>query len=345
MSGPARTAYQVTIGGHRASSDGGGGDRQLVSLVVELGMDGVGGRCVLELGGAEQTPADPGAPVSVTLDAGNGAVTVFTGKAFASEATTVSQVVRAGDGLAELAAIEVEQAYQESSADFIIKDLLSKAGATPGTVTRGPDLPFYALHAGVSALTHLRALAGLTGGDIYTDGHGRVHVATPRTGGADSNLVFGETILALDLRKMPPAFDGVQLWGEGAASSKGKDKAHWLSTDLSGVKGEAAVTADSKVQEGRAGTAPRRVHNGAIRSGAAAGDAAKGMATRLAARALRGRIDVFGAPELMPGDLVTIARLPPDHAAAALLGGKPLRVRSVRHTLSRQRGLRTRIEV
>lgn len=345
MSGSTRTAYQVAVGGHLASSDGRSGDRQLISLVVELGMDGAGGRCLVELSGAAQAPVDPGAPVSVTLDAGGGAVTVFTGETYASEATAVSQVVRAADGVAKLAAIEVEQAYQESSADFIIKDLLTKAGATAGTVAPGPDLPSYAVHAGVSALAHVRALATLIGADIYTDGRGRVHVAAARTGEASNTLTFGETILALDLRKVPPAFDGVQLWGEGAASSKGKDKAHWLSTDLSGVKGEAAVTAHAQVQEGRAGSAPRRIRVGAIRAGAAAGDAAKAMASLLAARGLRGSIEVFGAPDLMPGDLLAIARLPADHTAAAWLDGRALRVRSVRHTLSRERGLRTRIEV
>ena len=346
MSGAARTGYDVTIAGRRASSDPRQGELQLLSAVVALGMDGAGGRCTLELGGVADRPADPGAPVSVTLDAGGGAVTVFTGEAYASEATAVSQVVRAADAISTLAGFEAEQAYQDVSADFVIKDLLSQAGATAGTVSPGPDLPFYPVHAGVSALAHIQALARLMGADVYTDGSGKVQVAVPRdAGAADHRLVFGETILALHLRRAPPAQDGVQLWGEGAASAKGKDKAHWLAADLSGVKGEAAVAASGQVRTHQSGARPRRVLSGAIRSGAAAGDAAKAMATALAARRLCGHIDVFGAPEIMPGDLVGITRLPGDHAAAALLDGKALRVRAVRHTLSRQSGLRTRIEV
>lgn len=344
MSGSSKTGYEVTIGAHSANSDGRSGDRLLVSLVVELGMDGAGGRCVLELAGAAQAPADPGVAVTVKLDVGNGAVSVFTGTAYAAEATAVSQIVRAADHGAKLGSIEVEQSYQDVSADFIIKDLLDKAGATPGTVTAGPDLASYAIHAGMSALAHVRALAALTGADIYTDGDGKVHVAAPKTGGADETLVFGETILALDLRKSPPAFDGFQLWGEGAASAKGKDKAHWLSTDLSGVKGEASV-ADGGVKASSAGTSPRRVRAGAIRAGGAAADAAKAMAASLAARGLRGSIDAYGTPTLMPGSVLRVDKLPSDHAAAALLDGKPVRVRCVRHTLSRQQGLRTRVEV
>nr|WP_294518354.1 hypothetical protein [uncultured Rhodopila sp.] len=345
MSGASKTAYDITVGGTTASSDGRKGDRLLLSLVVELGMDSAGGRCVLELAGAAQTPAQPGDSVSVQLDAGDGAVTVFTGTAYAGETTAVSQVVRAADGGAKLAAIEIEQAYEDVTADFIIKDLIGKAGATPGTISAGPDLASYAVHAGTSALAHIRTLAALTGGDFYTDGDGKVHVAAPGEGGADATLSFGETILALDIRGVSPAFDGFEMWGEGAASSQGKDKAHWLSTDLAGVKGEASVAADGSVQAGNAGTSPRRIRAGAIRAGEAAGDAAKAKAAALAGRRLRGTIDAFGSPSLMPGSLLGIAKLPADHAAAALLNGKPVRVRAVRHTLSRNLGLRTRIEV
>jgi len=346
VSGAARTAYDVKFGRHRASSEPRESDSQLVSLMVELGMNGAGGRCVLELGGVAAPPADLVAPVSVKLDAGGGAVTVFTGETYASETTAVSRMLRAADAISTLAGREAEQAYQDMSADFIIKDLLGKADATAGTVSPGPDLPFYPVHAGTSLLAHIQALARLMGADVYTDGSGKVHVAVPRaTGAADHRLVFGETILALDLRRAPAAHDGVQLWGEGAASAKGKDKAHWLTADLSGVKGEAAITSSGQVRGNQASAMPRWVRSGAIRSGAAAGDAAQAMAAALAARRLRGHVEVFGAPEIMPGDLVDITHLPSDHAAAALLDGKPLRVRAVRHTLSRQGGLRTRIEV
>jgi hypothetical protein len=345
VSGASKTAYDVTIGGNTASSDGRTGDRLLLSLVVELGMGSAGGRCVLELAGAAQSPAKPGDSVTVKLDAGDGSVTVFTGTAYASETTAVSQIVRATDDGAKLAAIEVEQAYEDVTADFIIKDLIGKAGATPGTVSDGPDLAFYAVHAGISVLAHVRTLAALIGGDIYTDGEGKVHVAAPKQGGADASLTFGETILALDIRSIPPAFDGFQVWGEGAASSQGKDKAHWLSTDLAGVKGEASVASDSSINAGNPGTAPRRVRVGAIRAGAAASGAAKAMAGMLAALCVRGTIDAYGSPSLMPGVLLSIEKLPADHGAAALLKNQPVRVRAVHHTLSRNLGLRTRIEV
>ena len=72
----------------------------------------------------------------------------------------------------------------------------------------------------------------------------------PKTGSADHRFKFGETITHLAVQKIAPAFDSVEVWGEGAASAKGADKAHWLSTDLSGVSAKASVAADGTVLPG-----------------------------------------------------------------------------------------------
>jgi hypothetical protein len=337
------TAYLAKAGDYSAASDARQSDRQLLSLVVERGMDGTGGRCVMEFGGAGFTPVEAGAPVSITLDAGQGMLGVFTGTAYATETTAVSQVVRASDSLAKLARIQVEGAYADVSADFVVKDLLSQAGADAGTVARGPQLPAYVVHRNQRALRHLETLAALCGADLFTDGDGKVNLAEPKTGGSDHSFKFGETVLALELCRAPPGFDGVEVWGEGAASSKGSDKAHWLSTDLSGVSGKASVDTRGAASSA-AGTRPLRVTDGAIRSGGVAQDTATAWARKLAARWLEGSIEVFGAPEVQPGDLIEITGLPADHGAAELLEGHTLRVRSVRHTLDRDRGLRTRLE-
>src|SRR5271157_5513028 len=109
----AATAYQAKVGAYSASSDTRHSDRQLLSLVVERGMDGTGGRCVVELGGTGFAPVEAGAPVNVTLDAGQGMQPVFAGTAYATETNAVSQVVRADDGLAKLARIQVEATYAD----------------------------------------------------------------------------------------------------------------------------------------------------------------------------------------------------------------------------------------
>jgi hypothetical protein len=183
----------------------------------------------------------------------------------------------------------------------------------------------------------------LCGADLFTDGDGKVNLAVPKSGSSDHSFRFGETVLAMELRRAPAAFDGVEVWGEGAASTKGTDKAHWLSTDLSGVSGKASIDSGGAPQSS-SGTRTLRVSDGAIRSGGVAQDTATAWAKALASHWLEGTIEVFGAPEVEPGDLIEITDLPREHGATKLLEGHLLRVRAVRHTLDRDRGLRTRLE-
>ena len=344
MKSTGRKAYQVQIGSALASSSASESHRQLLQLCVDLNMDGPGAACSIELADSTVAPAAAGDPVSVKLDAGDGAQTVFTGKVADTKARATGQAVIAHGAIAELGRSELEGAYDSVSADFIIKDLIGKVGATAGTVSKGPDLSGWSLHRGPTALGHLRRLALLCGADLFADGAGRIHCAVPKTGSADHRFKFGETVIQLAIQKYSPAFDSIEVWGEGAASAKGADKAHWLSTDLAGVSAKAAVGSDGQVQAGKLGSRPFRLREGALRSGEAVEAVAKAWATSLAARLLGGSLEVFAAPKVQPGDLVAIDGLPTDHAAASLLGqGGTLRVRHVRHLLDRQRGAITRL--
>jgi hypothetical protein len=340
----ASTAYSAKVGPYAADSDARKGNRQMLSLLVERGMDGPG-RCVVELADPLFAPVAAGERMTIELDAGAGGHTVFTGETYASETTATGQVVRAADALAKLAAVRVSGAFEGVTTDTIAKDIIGQAGATAGEVAPGPDLAAYVLHPQPRALHHLSVLAALAGADVWTDGAGKVQVGAPKTGGADHRFKLGETILALDLRLAPPAVDGIAFSGEGAAGSDGAEAAHWLTTDLAGVSAKAAVDAQGQAQKGQAGTHPRPAADGALRAGAAVGDAAEAWAKAAAWRWIRGRLEVTGAPEVEPGDLVTLDGLPADNAAAKLLeGGRCLRVRAVRHVLDRARGLRTRLE-
>lgn len=339
------TGYQAKVGAYTASHNPRESDRQLLQVQVELGMDGAGGWCSVELAGAEFAPVQPGEAVHIKLDNGQGMVSVFTGAAEAVETTATTQRIKASDALSKLARIEAEAAYAEVYADFIIKDLLSKAGATPGKIAKGPNFPSYVVHRGPRTLLHLRKLAQLCGADLYTDGAGAVHCAVPRTGNADHSFNYGENIIAMTLQRAQPAYDSVEVWGEGAASSAGADKAHWLCTDLSGVSGKAALDASGQVVAGKLGKQPIRIRDGAFRSGGAAQDAATARMAAIAAGWIRGRMEVFGTPAITPGDLVELKKLPTTHAAFKLLaGGHKLRVRTVYHVLDRERGFVTRLE-
>ncbi|MBS0347257.1 MAG: hypothetical protein JSR69_12460 [Proteobacteria bacterium] len=344
MKASLQNAYRVHIGSALASSKTSESRRQLLQLCVLLDMDGPGAACTVELADSNVAPPAAGDPVTVELDAGDGAQTVFTGTVTGTEVRATGQTVIAHGALAELGRSEVEGAYDSVSADFIIKDLIGKVGAAAGSISKGPELSGWALHRGPTALGHLRRLALLCGADLFAGGDGKIHCAVPKAGAADHHFKFGETVIRLDVHQRSPAFDSIEVWGEGAASAKGADKAHWLSTDLAGVSAKAAVGSDGQVQAGKLGARPFRLREGALRSGESVEAVAKAWATSLAARLLGGSLEVFAAPKVQPGDLVAIDNLPADHAAASLLGqGSTLRVRQVRHRLDRQRGTLTRL--
>lgn len=341
MSAPARrSAYKVSLGGAVASSTASESRRQLLRLQVVLDMDGPAAACTVELADAASPLPALDDAVSVELDGGDGLQTVFTGTVAEAAAHATGQRIVAHGHFAPLGRCELEAAYDSVSADFIVKDLLGKAGATAGTVAAGPDLAAWTLQRGPSALGHLRRLALLSGADLYADGRGAIHCAVPRSGAADHRFSFGENVLRVQLARRVPAFDSIEVWGEGA--DQGTDKAHWLSTDLAPVSAQAAVAADGSVQAGKLGQRPLRLREGALRSNGAVEAVAKAWAARVAAGRIEGSVEVFAAPAVLPGDLVGLDKLPDDHPAAALVDG-PLRVRSVRHELDRQRGAVTRL--
>lgn len=336
--------YSIQVGGLRASASDPLASASLIQARVDRGMDGHVGRALLRLHPFEQDLPAPGDPVTIELDGGEGAATVFTGEVSLARVTAQGLEVLAADGLSRAGQHEVEGLFEEQTVGAIVKDLLGRAGAEPGEIEDGPTLPRVALHAGVRALQHLRALAELASLDLWTDGEGKVHLAAPAEGGADESLTWGETLLALDLCQAAAAPDGWAVWGEGAAGTKGKDRAHWLATDLSNVKGSAAITREGagwKVEAGAAGARSTRRCLGLVRSAELAEALARAAATARAARPVLGTLDALGAPSLEPGQRIAVSGLPADHASGAL-ADRPLRVRAVRHTLD-GRGLLTRL--
>lgn len=338
------TQYKASFGSYTARHEPQDGDRLLLSLLVENSMAGIGGRCQAELAGAGFDAVKPGDPVEIEMGTGAAAVKVFTGVVTGGALTATTQRIEAQDGVAGLARVEVEAAYQDVSLDFIIKDLIQQAGAQAGTVCKGPDVPSYAAHRQPRVLGHVWRLAQACGADVFSRGDGKVEVSTPDQAGTEHSLTFGENIREMSLAPAVLPWDSVEVWGEGAGSSKGSDKAHWLCTDLSGVSGKAAVDAQGVVATGKLGQRPLLVRDGALRSGGAAQDSAKARMSWLASRRVTGQIELNGAPEVMPGDSVRIDKLPSDHGLAKLLAAVgALRVRGVRHWLDRELGLVTRL--
>lgn len=330
-------SFEIRLGRLTAAMDARRSDVQLLHLCCELAMGGAGSRCAIELAATAADPPAAGDPVTVTLDGGQGAAQVFSGIVQEVQAGPTSLRVGAVDGLARLARLHVESAYEQVSAGFIVKELLGKAGLSPGDIDEGPTFPSYAVHRGPRALMHLHRLAELCGAEVFADGDGKIHFRAPQEGAPEHTFRYREHVLDLDLSAVPPAYEGVVLFGEGSASAQGADKAHVLPTDLASVKGEA----------GDAGKAIL-ITDGAVRTGDDAAKLAQARLALLKSRPVRGSLTVLPAPQVKLGALLAITNLPQDHQAApALAGGKALRARTVRHTLSLrpgpQRGFTTRI--
>jgi len=341
----AALAYRIEIGRQTASSDADRNERQLLSLLVRLGMDGASGVCELLFGGPEAPAPQAGDPLRVELDAGDGLRKVFTGTVATVRIDTTGQHVTAYDDLHKLACFETEASYENVDVDFVIKDVLQRAGVAGGRITKGFKLPSYLLTRSPGALRQLLELAGWCGADLFGDNEGRAHFVTPTEQGAAHGFDFATNVLQIEIQATPPIHDSVEVFGEGAAGSQGADKFCWLASDLAGASGQAAIDPQGAVAVGRTGKTPRRLTLGVVRSGEAAQHVAEAQMRALAARWLRGRIEVLGRPGVLPGDRVRLINILPRHAAAnLLLGPHSLRVRQVSHVLSRRRGFVTRME-
>jgi phage protein D len=331
--------FEVIVGSLKAKSSG-QSSVHLLSLTSEIGAGGPG-HAAIELRSADAALPRPGDATTITL----GGKKVFTGEALSIKATPETLFVMAVDGLAKLERAPATGAYKDKTAGAIAKDILAQAGLDAGTIEEGPRFASYALGKAPRAMRHIERLAEQAGFIVYGDGDGRAHFVAPRSGGADATIEYTKHVLNVELTATASAFDGVVVWGEGAAGAKGADKAHWLVTSLASLSGKAAIGADGSINAASAGKRPLTVRDGAVRAAADASDQAKARMSALAARAIRGSIEILGDPERKPGDLVELHGAPKAHAVSALIQGVSFWVHRVRHTLTTSRGFVTRLDV
>jgi len=313
-----------------------------LAIACERGMDGVGRSSVeVIVPDGAKLPA-PGSTLEISMGWDDESLPVFSGEVDRVRLNAVGASISAGDALARLANTFGAGAYEAQSPGKIARDLLSQASVNAGTIDDGPDLGSHVLFPGISLLAHLRRLAALCGASVFADGLGAVHFIAEETVSATRSFRFGVDVLDLDLVHAPATRSGVDVWGEGAAGTQGEAKSHWLPVALSGVTGSAEVGAEPVFASP---PAARRVvvHSGNLRIGNAAVQAAQGRAAALA-RSLCGMLDLRGAPQVAPADLIELTELPAGHPVEALLAAGPLRVRRVRHRLDTTRGFSTRLE-
>jgi len=304
-------------------------------------MDGVS-HCSVVVPGVIGTPLLVGDPFELDLDGGQGLTRVFTGKIDGVRRTPEGTRITAADTLADLARMDIDGSYQKTTVGGVIRDVLKRAGVEAGVIEEGPELSAYVMHRGPRALRHLQLLAERIGADVYTDVEGAVHCTSPTAERTLVHLAYGKHLLDVALSEVHPTADAVEVWGEGAASRLGADKAHILATKLDAVNASVAFDAAGGVTPGAKGARPLIIRDGAIRSLEAARESAAGRAIALVTRMVRGKVEILGDPAIGPADLVALADVP---ETPWVLGTAPgeLRVRQVRHHLSTERGYATRL--
>jgi phage protein D len=234
--------------------------------------------------------------------------------------------ITATNGGVPLARLRLNQSYEQQKAGDIVQDLASQAGVETDTVENGVDLPFYVLDDRRNAYQHIATLARTSGYLAYITPEGKLRFA-PFTGGqAVQTFTYGVDILALDLTEAAPTVGTVTTLGEGAAASQGADAWGWLIKDPAPVQGRAGD-----------GAPARLAVNAALRSGDAAQSAANGMASAAALARVSGRLLVPGAPAVVVGSAMAIARAPHE-----VLNGLCM-VQQVRHCFAKGVGFTTLI--
>jgi hypothetical protein len=265
---------------------------------------------------------------SITLGYEDGdATTVFAGQVIGIDAhARGSTRIILGNGGAALAALRVNQSYEQQSAGDIVSDLAGRASVTPGTVDSGVSFAFYVVDDRQTGYQQVATLAKLSGLLAYVTPEGELNFTAPNQGLAVQEFTFGVDVLSLYVTNTSPLVGAVSMVGEGAAGSQGTDAWAWL------VKDPASVTGQSG-----SGSGERLFSGAALRSSDAAGNAAQGALDAFARSEKVGRLLVPGAAAVVVGSPIGVADVPQSD-----LNGSGL-VLSVQHRLGKDYGFLTQI--
>jgi phage protein D len=297
--------------------------RSLATVSVEAGLAPAVDAAELVLASRDDAPkvalGDTG---SVSLGFDDSPSAVFAGAVRAVHHTVAgtTRLVASNSG-AVLAALRVDQGYEQQSAGDIVRDLAGRAGADTGAVENGPSLAYYVVDSRSTAWEHVAKLAALSGFAAWLGADGGLHFGPLQAGAPAQTFTYGQDVLELDAQEAPPLPGTVKVVGEGAAGTQGSDAWNWHVNDSSSVTGNAG-----------SGDPAVLVQDGAIRSADAASGAATGIAAKAKLGALTARLLVPGAPKAAVGSTIAVADAPD-----TTLNGSWV-VRGVRHRLVKAHG-------
>lgn len=303
-----RPSARIDIAGQSLSAAEAG----LQTAQVTLGRDH---HSTAQLGlwlGSKFAGAAPGDPITIALGPEGDEELVLTGQVTGTGPTADAMVLEAEDASGQLSRQRVTRTFEDMSLADIAAALGQEAGLTV-EADSGDLLGVYYAEPSRTLWDHLRYVAHLGGNRLVPTADGGLALQSAGQGRHD--LRYGAELLDWQLTKgtAPAPLVSGQHGGAGGLW-------HWIEAD---PLGDAPDPARIRGVLGDRGTADT---------------ASQGAATRAAEAAVTGTLVISGAPEIRPGDSVTLSDMPVGDP-----GG--LTVDRVRHSLDGQLGFLTSLHV
>ena len=221
----------------------------------------------------------------------------------------------------KLLELRVNQVYEQQSAKEIVCDLAQKANVQTEEISDGISFPMYVVDDTKNAYEHMRDLADKCGFDVYVTGENKL-VFRKHKRKDPHTLKYGSNIIDVETYDSKPSFGRLVVQGEGAASYKGADTAHWFTKkQVEGVKGSGASLL---------------LQDPVIRDKDTAEKVAEARMDVIS-RTVYGLAEIIGNAEVKLGDTIKFEGMKDDRV------NKEFQVRAVEHILNKNEGFVTLI--
>jgi hypothetical protein len=298
------------------------GTQQWTCQLIELDLVLVPGPGIEELTvtlpAAAPFKAEPGDPVSLDLDGGEGSAAVFAGQITAVRRGLRTTSVTAHGALGQLAHYYPATTFENARAGTVIRALAEDAGLGTADIADGVSLPFYAADPSRNASQHAARLAAWSGAMLLPTADGKVSAVIIDASQATVALRHGRELtgFAADTAARGAA---ITVAGESGAGDASAPEAMRLSTD---------VFSGNRPEGPSLGTAWN--WEPALRTASAAATAGAALRRSQSAGESTARLDAFLLPRLRPGTVVEIQDLPDGFAKG------PYWIEQVRHRIDRR---------
>lgn len=284
----------------------------LHSAEISLGLDRHTTARLTLWQGSKFNAAAPGDPITIALGPDGDETRVLTGQITGTGPQTATVTLEAEDATGALSRRRITRTLEEMTLCDIARELGQEAGVQVEAES-GDNLGVFYADPARTLWDHLRALAHLSGTHLVPTADGALALQATGTGRHD--LRYGAELLDWDLTKgtAPVALVAGHHGGAGGHWN-------WITADPLGD------TPD-----------PARIH-GVLSDRGTADTASAGAAARAAQATVTGTLMISGAPDIRPGDSLTLVDLPTGDP-----GG--LRVLGVRHSLDGQLGFLTTLRI